>query len=316
MDNGVTIRLARYDDIDQEGFSLLQETVFEPLVQKAGTVSFSPEFFNWKYNTPFGKAWIAIAEKNGKMVGSNSMIPLNLVVDGKVTRSWQSCDTAVLPAERGKGIFFKCISNLDTLIRDDEIFWGFPNRNSTRGLLKLGFKKTAHLKLWIRPLLFQKMKINVAAKGVTPELNLPEQHLLNGNYLEKSDEYLRWRYLQNPSYHYQILEMNSGQDRALVFLRELNLRERRLLMIMDHIGDNKIVIECFNKVKQFAKSRNIHFISYLGNALSQNQLFQLGFLPVPDFMLPKTQVLCTKTPGNNNLITKRWIVQTGDYDLF
>src|SRR5438067_13245437 len=97
MIDEVTIRLVRYDEIDKEQFSSLQKIVFTPLVQKVGAVSFSPGFYNWKYNTPFGKAWIAIAEKNGKIIGSNSMIPLNLIIQGKVTKSWQSCDTAVLP---------------------------------------------------------------------------------------------------------------------------------------------------------------------------------------------------------------------------
>lgn len=324
MEDNVIIKIVHYNEIDKEEFCRLQRIVFTPLLTQAGgSASFiTPLFFEWKYNTPFGRAYIAFVEKNGKMVGSNSMIPINLIVNGKVERSWQSCDTAVLPEERGKGYFSSCVSKLKTKITAGEYFWGFPNANSIKGFLTAGWIKNCYITLWIKPLFYLKNKQGMSNMPISfnNDFVFPDKITLEADiYAQKTKEYFYWRYLQHPFYKYFIESAVDDKNNvsAIVF-REVNIKGKKLLMLMDYVGCYKILRKIINKkILLYAQANNIHYVGYWGNAFTNFQLLQLGFLPVPNFLLPKTQILCSEKTGD---VTKKnksiWITQTGDYDLF
>lgn len=324
MQDDISVKIVHYDEIDKKQFCKLQRMVFSPLIKHAGGDDsyITPSFFEWKYNTPVGKAYIAFIEKDGEIIGSNSMIPINLVANGKLQKSWQSCDTAVLAQERGKGYFSKCISQLKTKINYGEYFWGFPNGNSINGFLKLGWIKSSFVTLWIKPLIYLNTSDTKNNKPASVDLDLllPDEEITApGIYLSKTKEYFYWRYLNHPCCKYFVEDVSDDKNnRAIIVFRELNIKGKKILMLMDFVGCYKALRKNFyKKVSLFAKANNNHYIGYWGNALTNIQLFQLGFLPVPDFVLPKKHILCSELigkvdPGNKNA----WVTQTGDYDLF
>lgn len=322
MEDKVSIKIFNYEDIDQQAYCTFQKTVFSPILKQAGFDDsfFNPLFFKWKYNTPFGKAYIAVAEKNGKMVGSICIIPLNIIRNGFTQRSWQACELAVLPEERGKGYFSDCISQIKSKINEGEYLWAFPNKNSMKGFLNSGFVKKCSITLWIRPLLYLNRKVHLG-RALPPDetdFALPGKACVKDDIcLEKTREYFSWRYVQHPCYKYYLEEITGPDYKGMFVFRELSIKGTKLLMIMDYAGCFKAARKIFSRITAFAKANNIHYIGNWGNTFSNFQMLQLGFLPVPDIMLPKKQILCTQLiDGVNQNDKNKWAVQTGDYDLF
>ena len=102
----------------------------------------TPEEFAWEFvDGPFGPSIYVIAEDNGKVVGTNCVIPIDLVcADKKVIRTGKSEDTLVDPDYRGQNIFFNIYEFLFEKCREAKIkvIWGFTA--AKKPFLKLGFE--------------------------------------------------------------------------------------------------------------------------------------------------------------------------------
>ncbi|SFT91231.1 Acetyltransferase (GNAT) domain-containing protein [Lishizhenia tianjinensis] len=87
------------------------------------------EQFYWEFhNGPFGASIYVIAEDEGKVVGTNCVIPIDLITaENKIIRSGKSEDTLVDPDYRGQKIFYKIYDFLFEKCREAniEVIWGF-----------------------------------------------------------------------------------------------------------------------------------------------------------------------------------------------
>lgn len=99
-------------NIDLMAYAAMQRSSFAEMLEAYGvTDSFmTPEYYRWKYESPWGEAKIAVVTEQGEMVASNAMLPYVLRREGDSFRAWQSMDTATIPKARGKGYFSKCIN--------------------------------------------------------------------------------------------------------------------------------------------------------------------------------------------------------------
>ena len=114
--------------LDFEEYAGMQAEAFAEVVGAQGMGSLhAPEYYRWKYHTPWGSALIATVRKDQKLVAANAMYPLRIVAADDHAMGWQSCDTATLPAARGQGLFMQCLHALQEQLGDDAIFFGFPN---------------------------------------------------------------------------------------------------------------------------------------------------------------------------------------------
>lgn len=104
------------------------------------------EEFLWEFhNCPFGESVYVIAEDGGEVIGTNCVIPINLIdANGKVYRTGKSEDTLVDPAYRGQKIFYhiydflfqKCLEN------GIQVIWGFTS--AIGPFKKIGFDIPYH----------------------------------------------------------------------------------------------------------------------------------------------------------------------------
>tara|TARA_B110000971_G_C19965676_1_gene480108 strand:- start:60 stop:1046 length:987 start_codon:yes stop_codon:yes gene_type:complete len=89
------------------------------------------EEFHWEFhNGSFGKSIYVIAEFEGKIVGTNCVIPINIVdKNGNVFKTGKSEDTLVDPDFRGKKIFVNIYDYLIEVCREEGILviWGFSS---------------------------------------------------------------------------------------------------------------------------------------------------------------------------------------------
>ncbi|MDA7762654.1 GNAT family N-acetyltransferase [Crocinitomicaceae bacterium] len=115
----VTCRLANSDDY-------INVNAFYNRIYK---VNRTIEKFLWEFNDcPFGKSIYVIAEDNEKIVGTNCVIPIDLITsDNRIVRTGKSEDTLVDPEYRGQKIFYKIYDFLFEKCKDSgiQIIWGF-----------------------------------------------------------------------------------------------------------------------------------------------------------------------------------------------
>lgn len=97
--------------------------------------------FYWEFNNcPFGKSIYVIAEDDGKIIGTNCVIPIDLITaDNKIIKSGKSEDTLVDPNYRGQKIFFKIYDFLFEKCKEAgiQVIWGFTS--AKKPFEKLGF---------------------------------------------------------------------------------------------------------------------------------------------------------------------------------
>lgn len=102
-----------------------------------------PSFWLWEYveHLP-GRSVFLAARENGRVVGTQGMIPINLRVGGEVILTGKSEHSLVDPALRGRGLWRRLYRRaLDTCREHGmAVVWGFtPVAEARRGLAALGF---------------------------------------------------------------------------------------------------------------------------------------------------------------------------------
>lgn len=97
--------------------------------------------FYWEFNNcPFGKSIYVIAEDEGNIVGTNCIIPIDLITaDNKIIKSGKSEDTLVDPNYRGQKIFYKIYDFLFEKCKEAgiQVIWGFTS--AKKSFKNLGF---------------------------------------------------------------------------------------------------------------------------------------------------------------------------------
>jgi N-acetylglutamate synthase-like GNAT family acetyltransferase len=100
------------------------------------------EQFYWEFhNCPYGESIYVIAEDKGKIVGTNCVIPIDLITSDKIIiKSGKSEDTLVDPAYRGQKIFYKIYDFLFEQCKEKgiQVIWGFTS--AKKPFKKIGFE--------------------------------------------------------------------------------------------------------------------------------------------------------------------------------
>jgi len=100
------------------------------------------KFWIWKYleNPLLDTAPTIVAWDNGKIVGANSFMPAEYIIQGVRCKVLQSCDTMVHPDYRCQGISTKirCTAKQYYKNYGYKFMFGFPNAQSFPGSLKSG----------------------------------------------------------------------------------------------------------------------------------------------------------------------------------
>jgi hypothetical protein len=320
LENDVTFRVVYFEEIDQEQFCALHKKAFAALMEKENFDNnyLTKTFFSWKYNPPSGRARIAVAERQGNIIATNSMLPLEVIRNETICRAWQSCDTVVDSQERGKGYFLKCLALLRREIPAGDFFMGFPNGNSVNGFIKSGWHKALSVPIYVNPFAF----IPVLDKKRNDALTFDK---LNGVFesprqgmwkIHFTPAYLNWRYRQHPYNEYKMELARDKVGEGVIVYRIAKVRGATFILIMEYVGTFSCFKKCLKVVHDFAHSNQIAIIGYFTNQFSYWQFLQLGFIHVPGMFVSRKLDLCLERVGGQQQGDDDWCVQTGDYDLF
>lgn len=188
---------------------------------------------DWKFcSNPAGAGMVAVARGDGEIVGVNAFMPSGFSLRRQPVRAYQSMDTIVMPAARGKGVF-PGLLNCFYERTDGALIYGFPNANSSPGFFgKLGWTHFGPV-----PMLFRPLRTGYFLKRfgrLLPDIRVPilsKPHRFAERIarfddgatemwrrfasdiecaVERDADYLNWRLADHPSEKYDILRTPDG----------------------------------------------------------------------------------------------------------
>lgn len=177
------------------------------------TNKFSVDFLHWQYaENPLGKAIGFDAWLGNELAAHYVTIPVEYVINGKITKGVLSLNTATHKEHQGKGLFTKLAERTyeEAKALGYEFVIGVANQNSTYGFLKkLGFYLVAPLDVKIG---FGKIKLH----------QYEEYYTLKANWTKQQ---LEWR-LKCPANSYikqkNTLLVNTGKYNIYAVLGQMN----------------------------------------------------------------------------------------------
>ena len=331
---------------------------------KSGDI-INTDYINWQYNkNPFGKPFMVVTRENTKkeLVGQYLVIPQEYNINGIVEKGTLSLNTLTREDFRGRGLFTKmALQTYDECANKNHNFTvGFPNQQSYPGFVKkLNFTYMGDIPLLIKPLKPIKIFINKLKKqekhggevpinfkkqssnNITIDLfsieNDKEKYLSfwqeyskqNIVQLNKSIEYLKWRYTDIPTRNYSIIKLEyNNKIIGIAVVRGENTLGSKTALLMDLMllkkDENKEAIKQFLKyLTKELKSNKIELIACLISANSfENKILKTNkFIKVPQKILPQPIpyiLRINKDFENKKLLNKldNWHLCFGDYDVF
>ncbi|MBM4146845.1 MAG: GNAT family N-acetyltransferase [Nitrospira sp.] len=177
----------------------------------------TPEWFRWKYlHSPWGsRGYMALDAK--RVVAFYGGIRLQFIFQGKLLWAYQFCDVMTDPEYRAR-----LISKTPFIVKLGEIFYrenpmdfafGFPSlRHARLQSLRLGGEGNRFIQLYEKGRLkkhpvFWKLKVDEGWELLDgKELHNFSAHSRRDILrFEKDEDYIRWRYINNPSNKYGLL---------------------------------------------------------------------------------------------------------------
>jgi GNAT superfamily N-acetyltransferase len=314
------------EQLNYEEFVDMQLQAFAEIIRETGVRDlFSAPYYRWKYATPFGCAKIAQVRDNGVLVAANSMYPLRIAWAGGTLPVWQSCDTATHPKARGKGYFMKCLKALKQELKDGDIFFGFPNKNSMPGFIKLGWSHRGDVNTWVRVLPGRRLsaypKIKEIGEFGEPQDRFNRELLpMGGPLLERTSSYMNWRYRRHPVNSYSAFAwIENGRHEGVLVMRQARITGRDLAIVMEVLAlDRRVERQLLRFAAAWARDRGVGITMILNNTTGRTTGLTCGYAPVPMRFLPKRQVLMGDPVGEAaaSVWRENWRVQIGDWDGF
>lgn len=226
-------------------------------------------FFDWQYlNNPEGEAIVitALDDEKNSIVGVESILPMNIIVNQKIINASLSCNSYVHPDYRNKGIFTKLI----TTVKDESIkkniwcIYGVANDNSFSSFMKKGSYEISNIPILFRPLRLS----NYFSSPVSSILSLfddiwkvrkntnPNVSKFNDDFDEsfeilakkasqripiikqRTKEFLNWRYRNHPTREYKtfVLKENSMLG-GYIITRKTDVNGKSVGVIVDFMVD-------------------------------------------------------------------------------
>lgn len=314
------------DQLDFAELVQLQRMAFAEVVKGTGMdYILVPAHYEWKYHTPYGQAKTALVYEGNTLVAMNSMYPLQASDGSRSFRAWQSCDTATHPTARGKGYFMKCLAALKAELKPEELFFGFPNKNSRPGLTKFGWSHRGDIHTWVRVLPGRSM-------AKFPELPLVKEFtpvqdeffaalLKTGSpMLERTAAYMNWRYQQHTLNRYEAFACaEGGKQTGVIVMRDAKVNGRNIAIAMELLAlDGRTEARLMNFAAAWAGSRGLRYTLLHNNTVRNLAALRCGYIPIPMWALPKRQVFMGAANGvlTEQIWQREWRLQIGDWDVF
>lgn len=291
----------------------------------------SEPYWKWRFiDNPENKIMIKLMWDNETLAGHYAVSPVKINVKGDTILTALSMATMTHPKFTGKGIFTELAETLyreESKKNDLKAAWGFPNNNSHYGFIKklnwIDLEQIPTFSIGVEKIKktnFSEIKLVTSfdENHIKTQQKLPPANKIK---VEKSIEYLTWRYIKNPINHYTIFEFKdnantyfavtkvfssfSDKDKFEVDILELNFPNDydSLLQLMNAI---------FNHYKDYDLLKINTWLSV--NDSKHLQLEKIGFLNISPITYLGIRILDEKYKQLEE--SKSWLYSMGDSDIY
>ena len=303
----------------------------------------NPSYYDWQYKkNPNGKALITIArnDSDNEIVGINSIIPLELLVDGEEIKSSLACNVQVHPDHRKKRIFSKLLSSMPKFALSNNIqsLFAVPNDNSFKAFINEGSTEIAQLPLLVKPIKFSQYFDSPIKQILKPfdifwkrsENHLFEIEQFNDDFdysfeelakktskrvsvlVSRKKEFLNWRYKNHPTRSYQIFILRDKNELAGYIITRIHHFEKKKIgvildyMVNENFKDQTLLKGLIDKALfNFWKNDVSIAITICRDGLLENRLLRnSGFFKPPSFLKPVSLHFVIQNFENNLKLKK------------
>ncbi len=317
-------------------------------------------YFDWQYrDNPNGKAIVLLArddDSNDMLVGTNTIIPLKLIVDNEIVTSSLACNVQVHPNYRKQQLFSNLLLSMPdfALVNGINSLFAIPNDNSFKAFINEGSVEITRLPLLIKPIKLSKYfgfplkqflnPFDVFWKNTNVFSGIEEfnknfddsfENLANKTSKRVSvmnsrkKEFLNWRYKNHPTQKYQVFIFKENNELIGYIITKIHyIGKKKIGVILDYMVDSnykdksRLKNLIYKAISNFWKNDVSVAIATSRNGLLENQLLRsCGFFIAPSFLKPVSLHFIVQTFNDNVQHTKlkifkNWFFVFGDYDIF
>lgn len=287
------------------------------------------EYWKWRYKKS-KQMYINLMWDDEKLVGHYALFPIDVILNGKITKTGFSMTTMTLKEYSGLGIFSTLAKNLylDSF-NDLNIIWGFPNNNSLHGFVKnLNWIHICDINMLVKDISSEDRDAQYDNKYINEikefsseynDLNLKVASKYNF-IVNRNEDYLNWRFVQNPVNKYHILEYKRENIlKGYCVYKLYKNKESYFIDTVDILAVDKYIFsELILKVILEAKKRQIKYVNiWMEDEELKNLLYDVGFIDsgnVTHFgMCKNNEMKCLK---NINSDLRKYYLTMSDSDVF
>lgn len=290
-----------------------------------GLADTTPEYWRWKHFSKNGhpESTILVAEaKDGSFAGMFALKPLYYEYDGKRVLVVQPMDLVIDPTYRGSGLMRKlhnyAVAHFTQMGAIG--FMEFPNQNSYPILLKYGSKDmqgvfSRNTKKRILPVYLEKREVSYGGWEIVLQNEMPSDLFYpirqNNLTIEKSEDFMKWRFRDNPDYSYKWLTIRKdGVLHGYLTVHITQGRFRRAVNIYDWILDEQVDAQTLKAAVKLLSSHG-NWISLWGK-YEQDELDRWAEVGLTEQNLDPTNFLWYVL-GNAD-IPEHWHLTRADLD--
>jgi hypothetical protein len=321
----LSVVIQNASEIDYAEYAAFQRAAYRDLLDRtrATDAHMTPDFYRWKYHTPDGMARVASVTQGEVTLSSSAVMPLRVGCRGGSVIGWHCVDVATLPEARRKGHFLTTLRAVTETVPSGDVLFAFPNSGSIVSFLKLGCTENRILTTWINP--FVRL-IRRRCEHIEEVDGFDAEHAIVGDrvsfagpFVDRRPDYLNWRYTDHPSNRYVSFVYRGDGVEGLCIVRRARVMGRNLALVMEVLGSNpRVQSALLCHAAGWASAERISMMALMSTMLPLSTASRTLFVPVPSILLPKRQVLVVKGAGKlpAALARLKWVLQTGDWDVF
>lgn len=305
--------------------------------------------FEWMADNPEGASiwYLAIDEKSLKVIGSISILPRRIRMDGKTYLAGIVGDFMV---EKKFRVFGPTFGLLNTVTREYsklgfDFLYSFPNQASEKVVLRAGFKIIGLAKRLVKPLNLKNKLIQYIPSRLATifslALNFALELLSKETYMkanisfnqinepnlecdlfwrkikdrfstigERSADYLKWRYFKNPLYRFSMFTYSKTLDNTFLGYIIFNVQNNNV-HIFDILPEKEKFVNLI--IGRFIKEmRNLNYSSLSIGVLRNNPLY--SYIKYFGFVDSHEDVPVLYA-GDSKLIPQNWVFFSGDRNV-
>lgn len=188
-----------------------------------------PRFRDWEYR--HGRSFLA--DDEGRVVAHLGMIPQSVVIDGAAVPAVLAVDAMTDPDYRGRRLFSQVAKYAADAVRNEvglSTAWQI-RKSVLGGIVAAGWSVTDGARVLIRPFALLSTMGKATGERTTDVAHLATiaRAMFDGAHVERSAEYLRWRYLDSALWQYRI----TATDNAWLVTRVTTLKGFTTLAVVD-----------------------------------------------------------------------------------